>query len=559
MKDMKVHTTFTMMFLLLASGLFAQSKREGLLLLTDRGHYISGETIFYKALYRGPGEVGSENWSKILYVELVMPNGSSLDQHKIILDPQGGKGKLNIPEGISSGTYYLKAYTRWMRNCGPEAFSYTSIQVYDTYKESVLPVDSTGWEAASPQQLISEPGLHSEDVLECILEKSNLQTREKVHLNLTWKFPDTPSNVTLSVAKAGLQGNQQYINPGCQISGEQETSFLPETQGLSLTGQAVGSVDRLPAAYATIYVSVLGEEREFFCNYSDSSGRFYFSFPGYVDERDLFVSTFHPEYEDLDLLIDRDFNNDQIYLPSHPIHLNDTLASTITEMSVNFQVSQQYYPPEIQKVEVEKGDGRLFYGNPTATVKFDDFVNLPRLEEYFIEVVPQVAVRKTKGERRFVVLGEHPDLNIYQPLVMIDGVAIFDVEAVLDVSPRLIDRVEIINAPYIRGNVTFGGIISIISRNNDLGYIDLPSSGLLVNYQMLDLPIDSSHLSASMDQRLPDVRNTLYWNPGVEIQPDETRQFTFSTADASGDYEILIRGIDSAGNYFSKTVPFRVE
>ncbi len=76
---------------------------------------------------------------------------------------------------------------------------------------------------------------------------------------------------------------------------------------------------------------------------------------------------------------------------------------------------------------------------------------------------------------------------------MIDGVAIFDVEAVLAVSPRLIDRVEIVNAPYIRGNVTFGGIISLISRNNDLGYIDLPSSGLLVNYRMLDLPgVDSN-------------------------------------------------------------------
>jgi hypothetical protein len=365
--------------------------------------------------------------------------------------------------------------------------------------------------------------------------------------------------MTLSAAKAGLQGNQQYINPGCQISVEQETSFLPETQGLSLTGQAVGRVDRLPAAYATIYVSVLGEEREFFCNYSDSSGRFYFSFPGYVDEKDLFVSTFHPEHEDLDLLIDRDFSSDQLYLPSHPIHLNDTLAGIITEMSVNFQVSQQYYPPKIQKVEVEKGDDRLFYGHPTATVVFDDFVNLPRLEEYFAEVVPQVAVRKTKGERRFVVLGEHPDLNIYQPLVMIDGVAIFDVEAILAVSPRLIDRVEIVNAPYIRGNVTFGGIVSLISRNNDLGYIDLPSSGLLVNYQMLDLPLDGTKLSAPKNQRLPDVRNTLYWNPGLNLKPDETLGFSFSTSDASGDYEILIRGTDGSGTYFSKTVPFRVE
>jgi hypothetical protein len=142
---------------------------------------------------------------------------------------------------------------------------------------------------------------------------------------------------------------------------------------------------------------------------------------------------------------------------------------------------------------------------------------------------------------------------------MIDGVAIFDVEAVLTVSPRLIDRVEIINAPYIRGNVTFGGIISLISRNNDLGYIDLPSSGLLVDYQMLDPWVADSINSVDTDSRLPDVRNTLYWNPGMDLQPEIKQTVSFFASDAIGDYELLIRGIDSKGKYFSKTVPFRVE
>ena len=47
---------------------------------------------------------------------------------------------------------------------------------------------------------------------------------------------------------------------------------------------------------------------------------------------------------------------------------------------------------------------------------------------------------------------------------MIDGVAIFDVESALAVSPRYIDRMEIVDAPYIKGNVTFGGIINLISK-----------------------------------------------------------------------------------------------
>ncbi len=113
-------------------------------------------------------------------------------------------------------------------------------------------------------------------------------------------------------------------------------------------------------------------------------------------------------------------------------------------------------------------------------------------------------------------------LEIYPPLVMIDGVAIFDIEAVLAVSPRLIERIEIVNAPYIRGNVTFGGIISLISKNNDLGYIDLPSSGL-------------------------------------KLDPDESGAIRFHTSDLEGEYEILIRGSDSTGKFLEKRIPFRVE
>jgi hypothetical protein len=228
-------------------------------------------------------------------------------------------------------------------------------------------------------------------------------------------------------------------------------------------------------------------------------------------------------------------------------------------MSVNAQVSQQYYPTKEEIPEIPVFEDLLFYGQPTSTTRFDDFIKLPKLEEYITEVVPQVSVRRSGGVRRLVLLGDDPELAIYPPLLMIDGVAIFDVEAVLAVSPRLIDRVEIVNAPYIRGNVTFGGIISLISKNNDLGYIDLPSSGLLVKYRMLDLPLTDTVQNGILDPRLPDVRNTLYWNPGLELNSETAQRISFRTSDLKGSYEILIRGTDSTGKFMELSVPFRVE
>ena len=92
-----------------------------------------------------------------------------------------------------------------------------------------------------------------------------------------------------------------------------------------------------------------------------------------------------------------------------------------------------------------------------------------------------------------------------------------------------------------------------------LGYIDLPSSGLLVNYQMLNLAGTDTEVDEILDPRLPDVRNTLYWNPDLELTQETGQRISFRTADLKGNYEILIRGIDSTGKYLEKRVPFRVK
>jgi len=556
---MRYNTIITIALLGFELLLGARDRQEGLLLLTDRGHYISGESIHYRAFYMEPGESGQSSWSKILYVELILPNGTPLAQGKVSIETAGAIGSIAIPEGLSSGTYYLKSYTRWMRNCGPEDYVYSSIRIYDPYNDEVLPVDSTGWEPKAAGEMLFQEEAQSPDMLDCNLDQNQYGSRQEAMAELTWNLPNEPINLTVSVARAGLHSGQTYLRPGCQAELPGRNEVLPETKGISLTGQAVSASDGSLAPYATIYVTVLGAEKDFFCNYSDSAGRFYFTFPPYKGERELFVSTYHSSIDDLELLINRDFSQDVLQLPSYGMQLEDSLAAVITEMSVNAQISQQYYPREVTIPEEDKGDEMFFYGFPTSTIYFDDFIRLPNLEEYFVEVVPQVAVRKNKGVRRLALLGNHPDLNIYPPLLMIDGVAIFDVDAVLAVSPRLIQRVEIVNVPYIRGNVTFGGIISLISRDNDLGYIDLPSSGLLVNYRMLDIPWADSSEEGVSDSSLPDVRNTLYWNPNLHLEPGQSQKISFRTSDMIGEYELLIRGYDLSGKYYEKQQRFTVE
>jgi len=244
---------------------------------------------------------------------------------------------------------------------------------------------------------------------------------------------------------------------------------IPETMGISLTGKVRFAESGNPAPYAVVYISLLDRERDFYCNYADSAGNFYFAFPDQFGETDLFVSASHTNPDDLTLLIDQDFCTQLLRLPSYPLDIDSAKMDLIQGLSVNAQIRNQYRSDQMNIEEPEIPDKLFFYGAPSSIVRFDDYIRLPTLEEYFSELTPQVSLRTVKRKKTLRVEGEHPDLEFYSPLIMLDGVAVFNVESLLAVSPRYIDRLEIVDAPYIRGNVTFGGIINLISRNDDMG------------------------------------------------------------------------------------------
>jgi hypothetical protein len=142
---------------------------------------------------------------------------------------------------------------------------------------------------------------------------------------------------------------------------------------------------------------------------------------------------------------------------------------------------------------------------------------------------------------------------------MVDGVAVFDTESVLAISPRYVERVELYTAPYVRGNITFGGIINLVTLEGNMGYMDLPASGLMVRYALLQRHPSGLVSPAPADPRMPDVRNTLYWDPMLTTIQKEDSGIRFPTPDAGGRYCVLIRGYNSSGSYIQRVIPLEVE
>jgi hypothetical protein len=51
--------------------------------------------------------------------------------------------------------------------------------------------------------------------------------------------------------------------------------------------------------------------------------------------------------------------------------------------------------------------------------------------------------------------------------------------------------------------------------------------------------------------RIPDFRNTLYWNPSVKPDVDGKVKIDFWTSDISDEYEVNIQGITPEGKTIS--------
>jgi uncharacterized protein YfaS (alpha-2-macroglobulin family) len=91
--------------------------QEKIYLHLDNNCYYRGEEIWYKAYVVRADDNSYTDLSRLLYVELVSPDGLLVERQTIkISDVGDGEGSFYLADSLYSGFYELRAYTRWMMN-----------------------------------------------------------------------------------------------------------------------------------------------------------------------------------------------------------------------------------------------------------------------------------------------------------------------------------------------------------------------------------------------------------------------------------------------------------
>ena len=94
----------------------ARYPQEKVYLHFDNTCYFNGETIWYAAYCVRAANNTLTDISRVLYVELLTPDGEIVETQKVLLTDGRGNGCFHLNTLLNSGFYEIRAYTSYMLN-----------------------------------------------------------------------------------------------------------------------------------------------------------------------------------------------------------------------------------------------------------------------------------------------------------------------------------------------------------------------------------------------------------------------------------------------------------
>ncbi len=498
----------------------SEPKPEHAHLWTDRAIYITGETIRFSGTIDGGNSI-----SQVAYIELITPNGEKVNQNKLHIKEGLFYGGISIPSEILSGYYYLRAYTKWMRNGSADNYPYILVKIINPKTHELLLI---------PDSLINNKLLNGQELDQdsnnIQLKKRNYHAGEDISFELNTQYKDISISVIPKVSEPFYIRAQTK-----QTANYSQLLIYPETRGLTLSGKLKSKKNEKALGFHMVNIHIIGE-KDMVSVLSDSSGRFHFALPERSGKKELFIIASSLEKDEVQILIDQDFCYQPISLQVPEFSIPEKDQASILKMTQNHQVYEMFHEDDTIVNHFVKY--KAFYGEAFKTINFSFYVPLDSLEQYFTDIPSWVLIKKRKGKRYFQIIGSQDELKLYKPLVLVDWVPVDDANRVLAIQPSGVDRVDIITQSYVHGDIIYGGIINILTKKSDFGGIKFPASGMYLNFDFYNKTI----LENSQELKFT---NTYSWIP--QVGNSKTKKINLIAPQQKGEYIILFQGMEKSG------------
>jgi hypothetical protein len=504
---------------------------------------MPGETMWFK-LYVVDGRLKQLSpVSKVAYVELIDSKGSAVWQSKISLSEGAGYGSWHVPASLASGTYLLRSYTQLQYRSG--------LPLHAEALMVLNPLRSFQWPLQIPVPSESDAASQVVDTIKWMGLKKTYANREAVNFKLSGL-----QGASLSVAvyqadslesSLGNHASPVITYPVTGLGGHVEYA------GHIIQGRVTDRRNGEPLAGRRVYLSVPGKRFHFTSSVSDETGHIRFEVNNMFGTGQVIAQPAAIADSGLTISLDNPFAQLPAALQYTTFTDVDAWKQSWDKRTAENSLRQLYARVDQEKYYLPgQEDSTAFYGQPDKRYRLDDYTRFGTLEEVLREYIPEVELKKVQGDFRFRVLNQ-PFRRSFDgnPLVLLDGVAVKDIDRLMQIDPLKISKLELVTRRYFLGDMAFEGIMSFSTYEGDLGGFQLGQEAIVFDYPGLQLlqqfsapNYDKTELRSS---RLPDLRSLLLWEPEAAADVTGVVPIDFYTGDLSGEFIVDIKGFNKAG------------
>lgn len=355
----------------------------------------------------------------------------------------------------------------------------------------------------------------------------------------------------------GWRRFNQYKNLSRQIT----TKYLPESAGQVISCRVTDSVTGAPAKNVQVILSIPETSYKLFLGLSNDSGIVRIRTTEFFGKGELILQAMDKQRRYRIELISP-FSDQFTSNRYGPFRISADFKNLLENYSIGMQAQHIYSSDSLEQFTMpELKDSFPFYGKPDYSYLLDNYKRFTTMEEVLREYVREISVGvKGAGRLDFKLLNEtNREINTDNILVTIDGIPVPDPDKIFDMDPLKVRRIDIIPKNYVLGTSVFYGLASFLTYKENHEGVDIDPKALRLDYEGLQIKRQFYSPDYSMEQRrrsrIPDLRNTLFWNPDISIN----QQVQFYTGDNKGKYLVVVQGLTKDGEPVATVAAFEVK
>jgi hypothetical protein len=386
-----------------------------------------------------------------------------------------------------------------------------------------------------------------------------------------WYFTDVSAETTEAMDNLMLtHGWRKFAWENIMQGKSPLFSFVPEFSGHLVTGKIYDSKTGKPAIEIPTYLSVPGKGTQFYPSVSDSNGMVRFDIKNMTNSNEVVVQTNILKDSTYKIDLANPFSENYSSYKFSELSLPSVYAASLLSKSIGMQVQNIYSGKNIKQFRAVGLDSVAFFGVADATYYLDNYVRFVTLEEVLREYVLNIDVKRSGDQFQLPLVDLSSQLLIHNrldyfnanPLILLDGVPLFDISRFMKMDPRKIRKLEVVNRRYFWRGSYFPGILNWSTYTSNLSDLELDPNAIAIDYEgwqperIFYTPIYDTEEKRS--SHLPDFRNVLYWIPTIHTNETGAATANFYSSDVKGKYAVVVNGLSPDGRSGSTVSYFEV-